>query len=81
MKGLSFSYQQYKNEALGEVLARQAIVGLGISGNPEAMKNLNMMKQKSETRKDWQDNLDEAIKLNDRVKKQGAKSVFGKKSN
>jgi hypothetical protein len=80
VKNLRFSYNQYKGAALSEVLARQAIVGLGISGRVEANARLKELTRARDTRKDWSDNLAEAIMLNDRVNREGAKKVFGKPS-
>lgn len=76
---LQFGYSRYNAAALSEVLARQAIVGLGISGQPAAMKKLNELRQSKQTRSDWQDNLDEATIVNKRVRTEGAKKVFGQK--
>lgn len=80
-RNLRYAYAQYRDEALSEVLARQAIVGLGISGKAEANQQLKKIRQNKNTRKDWSDNLDEAINLNERVKTQGPQKVFSTKSN
>ncbi|HEY0680205.1 MAG TPA: hypothetical protein VGD17_18095 [Chitinophagaceae bacterium] len=78
---LKFKFNQYSQENLSEVLARQAIVGLGISGLPEANEKLKGIKNRKDTRKDWEDNLSEAIQLNERVGRQGAQKVFSVKTN
>ncbi len=78
---LLFKYHQYSNDILGEVLARQAISGLGISGKPDAMKKLNELKLSKDTRADWQDNLQEAIQLNGKVSSQGPHKTFSRSQN
>lgn len=77
-KKIQFKFQQYQNDALSEVLARQAIVGLGISGRTEARQRLIELSQKADTRKDWTDNLQEALTLNEKVSREGAEKVFNK---
>lgn len=78
-KNMQFTYNQYSGEAMGEVLARQAIVGLGISGSAKALEKIAELKASKETRKDWQDNLTEAATMNVKVKTMGARKVFGNK--
>lgn len=77
-KKLAFSYGIYKREALSEVLSRQAIQGLGISGRPEAYRILSEMSKRKDLRKDWIDNVNDAMSLNEKVKMYGARKLFGK---
>jgi hypothetical protein len=76
--GLAFSYSRYRGEALGEVLARTAIQGLGIAGTPEALGVLNDLGSDLALRPDWRDNVEEAVNLNIRVSLLGADGAFGK---
>jgi HEAT repeat protein len=77
-KNLNFSYARYKNEVLSEALSRQAIQGLGVSGQPEALEVLRTMKNQKDLRADWQDNVAEAIEINEEIKAKSAQKVFGK---
>lgn len=79
-KKLNFSYGPYKQQALSEVLNRQAIQGLGISGRPQALQALKQLKTRKDLRADWIDNVDEAVSTNEKVRVQGAKAVFGQKN-
>lgn len=74
--GLAFSYGRYKGEALGEVIGRMAIQGLGIAGTPEALAVLDSMNQSPDLRPDWRDNVEEAMQLNTRVAEMGAERAF-----
>jgi len=74
--GLAFSYGRYKGEALGEVLGRTAIQGLGIAGTPQALAVLDSMNQSADLRPDWRDNVEEAMQLNLRVSQLGAERAF-----
>lgn len=73
--GITFTYLRYKGAALGEVLGRTAIQGLGIAGTPEALAVLESL-SRSDVRSDWQDNVKEAMALNDRVGRLGAARAF-----
>jgi len=74
--GLAFSYSRYRGEALGEVLGRTAIQGLGITGTPEALGVLYSLGSNPSLRPDWRDNVDEAVSLNLRIGLLGADAVF-----
>lgn len=74
--GLAFSYGRYKGEALGEVLGRTAIQGLGIAGTPAAFAVLDALNQSPDLRPDWRDNVEEAIQLNTRVAQLGPDRAF-----
>ena len=79
--GLKFTYQNYRDQTLGEVLGRLAIQGLGITGNPKAIEVLeNLMNHEKQLKKnfnwDWSDNIEEAIALNKRISKEGVQKVF-----
>jgi hypothetical protein len=73
--GLAFSYGRYKGEALGEVLGRTAIQGLGIAGTPAALGVLESM-NRSDLRADWRDNVEEAMALNTLVGRVGPARAF-----
>jgi hypothetical protein len=73
--GVAFTYARYKGAALGEVLGRTAIQGLGIAGTPEALGVLDSLNG-SGLRPDWQDNVKEAIALNGRVARLGPARAF-----
>lgn len=72
-----FTYGAYQNEMLGEVFARMAIMGLGISGQPEALAHLNQM-QTASLRSDWEDNVREAIATNQTIQQNGLNSIFNR---
>jgi HEAT repeat protein len=74
--GLAFSYGRYRGEALGEVLGRTAIQGLGIAGTPEALKVLDGLRTDRTVRQGWSDNIAEALSLNNRVRLLGAQRAF-----
>jgi len=74
--GLGFSYARYRGDALGEVLGRTAIQGLGIAGTPPAFAVLDSMNQSADLRPDWRDNVEEAMQLNMRVAQMGADRAF-----
>jgi hypothetical protein len=76
--GLAFSYSRYQGAALGEVLGRTAIQGLGIAGTAEALSTLYSIGSDPSARPDWRDNVEEAVNLNIRVSLLGADNVFGK---
>jgi hypothetical protein len=78
--GLSFTYARYSGPALGEVLARTAIQGLGIAGTPETLGVLHSLNT-STLRPDWQDNVQEAIALNSRVARLGPARAFAEEDN
>lgn len=78
-KKLNFSFKQYKTSVLSEVLVRQAIVGLGITGKTEAQQKLDELRRSSTTPRDLKDNLNEAMNLNEKIQKLGAKKVFTKR--
>lgn len=75
--GIGFAYGRYHDDALAEVLGRMAINGLGVSGQPEALAELNRMMSAPTLRKDWRDNVEEAISLNERVNTLGPAKAFG----
>jgi hypothetical protein len=72
---LAFRYGRYKGAALGEVLGRTAIQGLGIAGTPETLVVLESL-NRTDLRVDWQDNVKEAIALNNRVAQLGPARAF-----
>lgn len=79
--GLNFTFQNYRDRAMAEVLGRLAIQGLGITGKPEAINILDNLNNSANTLKtnynwDWSDNIEEAITLNKRIYTQGAEKVF-----
>ncbi len=74
--GLAFSYGRYTGDALGEVLGRMAIQGLGITGTTQAFAVLDSMNQSADLRPDWRDNVEEAMRLNTRVAQMGADRAF-----
>jgi hypothetical protein len=74
--GLAFSHGRYQGDALGEVLGRTAIQGLGIAGTPQAFAVLDSMNQSADLRPDWRDNVEEAMQLNTRVAQLGADRAF-----
>jgi hypothetical protein len=74
--GLNFSYGRYRGTALGEVLGRTAIQGLGIAGTSEALGVLQYLGSDVTLRPDWRDNVDEAVGLNIRVGLLGAERAF-----
>jgi hypothetical protein len=74
--GLGFSYGRYRGEALGEVLGRTAIQGLGITGTTEALGALYSLGSDPALRPDWHDNVEEAVSLNLRIGRLGADAVF-----
>jgi hypothetical protein len=75
--GVGFVYGRYHNDALAEVLGRMAINALGLSGQPKALKLLKRMGNAPTLRKDWLDNVEEAISLNERVRSLGPAKAFG----
>lgn len=77
VSGLNFGYGPYHGSALGEVLTRTAIQGLGASGRAEALTMLREMDVDPALRTDWRDNVDEALRLNLQVSAEGAFRVFG----
>jgi hypothetical protein len=77
---IRFVYGRYHDDALGEVLGRMAITGLGVSGRPEALALLKRMLNDPALRKDWQDNVTEAIDLNVRESTLGPEKVYGKEN-
>jgi hypothetical protein len=77
--GLVFSYSRYRGAALGEVLGRTAIQGLGIAGTTEALAVLYALGSDLTLRSDrgdWRDNVEEAVSLNIRVGRLGAERAF-----
>jgi hypothetical protein len=75
---IRFAYGRYHDDALGEVLGRMAISALGVSGRPEALALLKGMLNDPALRKDWRDNVTEAIDLNERVSTLGPEKVYQK---
>jgi len=71
---LGLRYGGYEGEALGEVLGRMAVMGLGWSGTEAATAHLESLRPG--LRADWTDNVDEALTLNARIRAQGAEAVF-----
>ncbi|GGF21613.1 hypothetical protein [Hymenobacter cavernae] len=78
-KDLHFSFSRYRNEALSEVLARQAIQGLGVSGKPEANRALSDLRKSKDLRSDWVDNVDEAISRNSAIQARGVEKTLNRK--
>jgi hypothetical protein len=78
-KAAGFSFGRYRGEALGEVLARTAIQGLGLAGTPDALAMLQAMNTNA-LRPDWVDNVTEAIALNIRVGEIGPDRAFAPRS-
>lgn len=78
-KPINYRFAQYQNAVMGEVIARMAIQGLGISGRPEAMAALRALENNPTTRADWADNVSEAKALNQKIQIQGVSKVFRKK--
>jgi hypothetical protein len=76
--GLGFSFSRYHGAALGEVLGRTAIQGLGIAGTTEALAVLYSLESDLTLRPDWRDNVEEAVNLNIRVSLLGADRAFEK---
>lgn len=76
--GLAFSFARYHGPALGEVLGRTAIQGLGIAGTTQALDALHSLGSNLTLRPDWRDNVDEAVTLNIRVSLLGADRAFAK---
>jgi HEAT repeat protein len=75
--GVGLVYGRYHDDALAEVLGRMAINGLGVSGRPEALAHLKRLSGDPALRKDWLDNVSEAISLNERVMRLGPAKAFG----
>jgi hypothetical protein len=73
-----FNYQRYEGGALGEVLGRVAIQGLGFSARVDALLFLNEMNDNPNLRADWRDNVEEAIDINVLITTQGPEAVFGR---
>lgn len=72
---LDFTRGRYRDAALREVMGRVAIMGLGISGRAEALAYLEG--KEGNVRASWDDNIAEAIALNNQVRTRGAAEVFG----
>jgi len=75
---IRFAYGRYHDDAVGEVMGRMAINALGVSGRPEALALLKGMLNDPALRKDWRDNVTEAIDLNVRASTLGPEKVYGK---
>lgn len=75
--GLTLSYGRYHGDALGEVLGRMALQGLGASGRPEALTVLQNLLADRTLRTDWLDNVSEAITLNQQVQSVGPQRLWG----
>lgn len=73
---LRFTYKGYQGAAMGEVLGRLAIQGLGYSGRTDALAVLVAMETDPTTRPDWSDNLSEAIDVNRRIQSLGPDEAF-----
>ncbi len=78
--GIGFVYSRYHDDALAEVLGRMDIMALGESGRPEALALLKGMLNDPALRKDWRDNVTEAIDLNVKMSSLGPEKVFGKEN-
>lgn len=72
---LRMRYGRYADAALGEVMGRMAILGLGVAGTPEAAAHLASLDTPS-LRPDWTDNVSEALVMNARIRSKGADAVF-----
>jgi hypothetical protein len=75
--GLAFSHRRYQGDVLGELLGRTAIQGLGIAGTAEAYAVLDALSKSPDLPQDWRDNVDEALRLNERVAQLGPDRAFG----
>jgi hypothetical protein len=78
--GIGFVYGRYHDAALAEVLGRMDIAALGVSGRPEALALLKGMLNDPALRKDWRDNVAEAIDVNVKMRSLGPEKVFGKEN-
>jgi len=75
--GIGFVYGRYRNDALPEILGPIDIMALGVSGRPEALALLQKMLDDPAFRKDWRDNVTEAIDVNGKMSTLGPEKVFG----
>jgi len=78
--GVRFVYGRYRDAALADVLVPTDIMALGVSGRAEALTLLKRMLNDPALRKEWRDNVTEAIDLNVKMSSLGPEKVFGKKS-
>jgi hypothetical protein len=76
-EGLRFSYKRYRGDALGEVLGRMAVQGLGFVPSDAARSILQGIRKSGRMRADWVDNVSEALAMSLRIQKEGADRVFG----
>jgi hypothetical protein len=77
---IRFVYGRYRDAALAEVLGRMDIIALGVSGRAEALTLLKRMLNDPALRKEWRDNVTEAIDVNVKMSTLGPEKVFEKKS-
>jgi hypothetical protein len=75
-----FAYGRYREDTLAEILGRMDIMALGVSGRPEALTLLKRMQSDPNLRKEWRDNVAEAIDVNVKMSSLGPEKVFEKKS-
>lgn len=72
-----FSYQKYRGELLVSVIKETAIQALGISGQPDARRVLEMIMRDANLSPALRNNVQEALDLNRRVQRDGPDRVFG----
>ncbi len=77
---IRFVYGRYRDAAVVEVLGRMDIMALGVSGRAEALALLKRMLSDPNLRKEWRDNVTEAIDVNVKMSSLGPEKVFGRKS-